>query len=182
MLKLKSIFKFKPILSTTSKAYYRKDFYHGDWKCSNCDFFNFGKNVTCKSCNTPKSTESQIFREKIHLKSGDWECPTCNFPNFASRDTCKRCDGKKEFKKFQKQDWKCSQCNFANFEDVENCESCGKTRNNKDRILKFEIPKKIRVGNWMCEDCDFVNFTNRTTCKNCEKPRSVNTNNETKLM
>lgn len=149
----------------------------GDWICSQCNFMNFARNVSCRKCGEdgPKATNS----DDIEMKKGDWICSECNFMNFARNVRCLKCkaEGPKKVPmkdvQMKKGDWNCPQCGFMNFASNAKCLRCHDSR-----------PKRqLRPGDWECPSCNFLNFKGNIMCKKCshEGPKDVDTQYEEQI-
>ncbi|XP_027125607.1 uncharacterized protein [Coffea arabica] len=149
----------------------------GDWICSQCNFMNFARNVSCRECGEdgPKAMNS----DDIEMKKGDWICSECNFMNFARYVKCVKCKagGPKRVPmkdvQMKKGDWNCPQCGFMNFASNAKCLRCHDSR-----------PKRqLRPGDWECPSCNFLNFKGNIVCKKCnhEGPKDVDTQYEEQI-
>eukprot|EP00793_Prasinoderma_coloniale_P006142 PRCOL_00004617-RA len=119
----------------------------GDWKCSECNYHNYGSREFCYRCGMGERPAFSGWRDdkgrpwrqedsRHDVRDGDWECPGCGFNNFASRAVCMQCQtpnpnpragGGDKNARFNSKpgDWECPGCGFSNFASRTECKQCG---------------------------------------------------------
>lgn len=64
----------------------------GDWICPACSAHNLAKNITCRTCATPKPGEVALGANGGYARRmGDWNCGSCGDSQFARNTTCRKC-------------------------------------------------------------------------------------------